>query len=115
MPPWLFQGSTAEVSFRVGKIKILTKTDVGRVAMNKEDVTNTVMELINSSLVEPVSIKPGDRLVEDLQLDSIGFVELGTGLEQKYLVDISDEDLQKCKTVEQVVNAVLTSPTYETA
>lgn len=83
--------------------------------MKKDDVIKTVMELINSSLVSPVSINPGDRLVEDLGLDSIGFVELGTGLEQKYLVDISDEDLQKCKTVEQVVEAVLTSPTYDAA
>lgn len=83
--------------------------------MNKEDVTKTVIKLINSTLMDPIEIKLESRLVEDLDLDSIGFVELGTGLEDKYMIDIPDDELQKLKTVEEVVNTVLTCPTYATA
>ena len=83
--------------------------------MNKEDVAKTVIDLINGTLMEPIEIKLESRLVEDLDLDSIGFVELGTGLEDKYMIDIPDDELQKLKTVEEVVNTVLTCPTYATA
>ncbi len=83
--------------------------------MNKEDVAKTVIKLINSTLMDPVEIKLESRLIEDLDLDSIGFVELGTGLEDKYMIDIPDDELQKLKTVEEVVNTVLTCPTYATA
>ena len=79
--------------------------------MNKDEVTETVKALINSSLIEPVLIKMEHNLKE-LGLDSIGFVELGTGLEQKFRIDIADEDLERCETVQQVVDAVMTSPTY---
>jgi acyl carrier protein len=83
--------------------------------MNTEDVAKTVIDLINSTLMDPLEIKLESRLVEDLDLDSIGFVELGTGLEDKYMIDIPDDLLQKLKTVEDVVNTVLTCPTYATA
>lgn len=83
--------------------------------MEIQEVTNTVMDLINKSLLSERSINMTDRLVEDLGLDSIGFVELGTGLEEKYLIDISDEELEGLQTVECVVNTVLKAPTYAAA
>jgi acyl carrier protein len=80
--------------------------------MNKNDVTKTVMELINNSLVDKIIIKPADLLKEDLGMDSIGFIELGTGLEEKYRIDISDDELESLVSVEQVINTVLTKPAY---
>jgi acyl carrier protein len=82
--------------------------------MERDEVYQTVVDIINKSLLSARKINPSDRLVEDLGLDSIGFVELGTGLEEKYMIDISDEVLESLKTVEMVVDAVITSPSYAT-
>lgn len=82
--------------------------------MERDEVYQTVVDIINKSLLSARKINPSDRLVEDLGLDSIGFVELGTGLEEKYMIDISDEVLESLQTVEMVVDAVITSPSYAT-
>ena len=82
--------------------------------MERDEVYQTVVDIINKSLLSARKINPSDRLVEDLGLDSIGFVELGTDLEEKYMIDISDEVLESLKTVEMVVDAVITSPSYAT-
>lgn len=82
--------------------------------MDRNEVSNTVIKLINSSVMKKTTIGLEHRLKEDLGMDSIAFVELGTGLEEKYRIDISDEELEKLTTVGQVVDAVLNSPTYAT-
>ena len=44
-------------------------------------------------------IRPGDRLVEDLGLDSFAAMELLVLIEQKYKIKISESDLMKNKTL----------------
>ncbi len=80
--------------------------------MEREEINKTVKEIINRSLLKPVEIKLEDRLTEDLGLDSIGYIELSTGLEKAYSVDISDEDIEGFSTVQEVVDAVLVAPTF---
>ncbi|BFM17467.1 hypothetical protein R50073_36500 [Maricurvus nonylphenolicus] len=80
--------------------------------MDRNEIFNTIVAIINKSLPSPVSVSLEDDLREDIGLDSIGFVELGTGLEEIYQIDIDDADLEGFKTVEEVVNAVINSPTY---
>ncbi len=80
--------------------------------MDRNEVFSTVVSIINKSLPSPLTITMEDRLREDICLDSIGFVELGTGLEEKYQIDIDDDALESFKTVEEVVDAVIDSPTY---
>lgn len=81
--------------------------------MDRDDVFNTVAELINRSLSEKKKITMESRLEDDLGMDSIAFVELGVGLENKYCVDIDDEVLESFKTVQEVVEAVLEAPVYD--
>ena len=81
--------------------------------MNRDEVSETVIGLIKNALVTDNDIELSDRLKEDLDMDSIGFVELGSGLEDKYLIDIPDETLENLDTVKQVVDIVFTSPSYE--
>jgi acyl carrier protein len=82
--------------------------------MKRSEVLSTVITLINKARLSTKEINASDRLVEDLGLDSIGFVELGTSLEEKYLISISDELLESLSTVEMVVDVVLSSPSYAT-
>ena len=78
--------------------------------MDRTEVFNTVTEILNVALLCSKKFNLEDHLKDDLGLDSIGFVELGTGLEEKYMVDISDEDLEAFNTVGEVVDAVMTAP-----
>ncbi len=82
--------------------------------MDRSEIYQTVSEILSKSLLTTKKINENDRLVDDLGLDSIGFVELGTGLEEKYMIDISDEVLESLLTVEMVIDAVLAAPSYAT-
>lgn len=83
--------------------------------MDRNEIYQTVSEILGKSLLTTKTFNESDKLVDDLGLDSIGFVELGTGLEEKYMIDISDEVLESLKTVGMVIDAVLAAPSYATA
>jgi acyl carrier protein len=44
--------------------------------------------------------------VEDLGADSLDIVELVMALEEEYELEISDEDAEKIKTVQDVINYI---------
>lgn len=48
------------------------------------------------------TIKPESRLLEDLNADSLDFVELLMTMEDEFGVSISDEDAKTLKTVDDV-------------
>ena len=81
--------------------------------MQRQEITDVVFDIINKSLMTKKDIRPEHRLKEDLDMDSIGFVELGTRLEDQFNIDISDEDLEHLVTVSQVIDVVMDSPRYE--
>ena len=56
--------------------------------------------------LEPDNIVPSARLVEDLDLDSIDGVTIVVRLEAQLHVTISDEEIQKMATVEDIVAAL---------
>jgi acyl carrier protein len=80
--------------------------------MDRNEIYQTVTQILSKSLLTTRHINESDRLVDDLGLDSIGFVELGTGLEEKYQIDISDEVLESLETVAMVIDAVVAAPCY---
>ena len=47
-------------------------------------------------------IKPESRLLEDLNADSLDFVELLMTLEDEFGISISDEDAKNLKTIDDV-------------
>ena len=78
--------------------------------MERNEVFADVAEIINNTLIEKRSIELQHMLVEDLDMDSIGFVELVTELEDKYGVEIDDNEIEDFKTVEEIVDFVLACP-----
>ena len=48
-------------------------------------------------------IRPGDRLRDDLGLDSLHSMELLSEVTEKYEIDVDPEDLQDVRTVTDVV------------
>ena len=68
---------------------------------------NEVRESIAEQLNIPVEqITADSRLIEDLQADSLDIVELIMGLEERYDIEIPDEDLPKLQTVGSIVSYI---------
>ncbi|MDR1911411.1 MAG: acyl carrier protein [Helicobacteraceae bacterium] len=68
-----------------------------------DEVKAIVVEQLNVSEEE---VKESSKFVEDLGADSLDVVELVMALEEKFDVEIPDEDTEKIKTVGDVINYV---------
>ncbi len=56
--------------------------------------------------VEDDSVKPESKFVEDLGADSLDLVELIMAFEDKFAIEISDEEAEKMVTVKDVLNYI---------
>ena len=68
-------------------------------------------EAVRDIIVETLSCDAGDvkletNLVEDLEADSLEVVELSMALQEKLGVGIEDEDLEKIKTVQDILDYI---------
>ena len=51
-------------------------------------------------------IKPEDNLLGDLGFDSLDYIEIAMSIEDEFNIDISDDELEKINTVQDVINLV---------
>lgn len=56
--------------------------------------------------IEPSEVTPEKSFVDDLDIDSLSMVEIAVQTEDRYGVEIPDEDLAKLRTVQDVVDYV---------
>lgn len=76
--------------------------------MDKQVVFNQVKELVASELkVALEEIKEESDFTKDLNADSLDVVEFIMALEEKFNIKIPDEDAEKIKTVQDVVNYII--------
>ena len=71
----------------------------------QEDI-ETIIRRIRPDLRGPINA--GDRLRDDLGLDSLHSMELLSEVTEKYEVDVDPEDLQDVRTVSDVVSFLST-------
>ncbi len=66
-----------------------------------------VKEIVCEQLgVSEDEVTPEASFLEDLGADSLDIVELVMALEEEYQLEISDEDAEKIKTVQDIVSYV---------
>lgn len=66
-----------------------------------------VKEIICEQLgVSEEEVVPTASFIEDLGADSLDLVELVMALEEEYNMEISDEDAEKIRTVQDVLNYI---------
>lgn len=70
-----------------------------------ETLRARLFDVVSSELGVPVDkIKLGDSFTDDLGADSLDLVELVMAFETEFEIVIADEDAEKCKTVQHVMD-----------
>ena len=68
-----------------------------------DDVKEVVIEQLDC---DPAEVKEDSKFIEDLGADSLDVVELVMALEEKFDIEISDEDAEKILTVADAINYI---------
>ncbi len=68
-----------------------------------DDVKEVVIEQLDC---DPAEVKEDSRFVEDLGADSLDVVELVMALEEKFDIEIPDEDAEKILTVADAIKYI---------
>ena len=72
-----------------------------------DNIETQVKEIIVEQLgVDPEKLTDDAKFIEDLGADSLDTVELVMAFEEKFSVEVPDEDAEKLKSVEDVVNYI---------
>lgn len=65
---------------------------------------NKIRPVIAEELkIDPERVVPEANIVDDLGADSLDVIEITMGLEEAFDIEILDEDIDKMKTVEDVI------------
>jgi acyl carrier protein len=71
---------------------------------DRQDIFAKIVPIIAEQLkIEPAGIKLSSRLIEDLSADSLDSVEIVMCIEEKFNIEIPDEEIDQIKTVEDIV------------
>jgi len=76
--------------------------------MERTEALDAIREVAVEVLsVEPASVTEAARFKEDLEADSLDLVELVMGLEERFDIEVPEEDLEGVTTVGNAVDMVL--------
>ena len=69
----------------------------------EQAVKNVIVDTLG---IQPEKVTPEARLVDDLDADDLDLIELTMALEEKFNIEVPDEDAKKFLTVDQVVKYI---------
>ncbi len=69
------------------------------------DIKSQIIDILSDQLgIEKEKIKPESKIAEDLGADSLDTVEINNVMEEKFNISIPDDDIEKIKTVQNVID-----------
>jgi acyl carrier protein len=76
--------------------------------MDRAEALDTIKEVAAEILsVDPDQVTESARFKEDLDADSLDLVELVMGLEERFDIEVPEDDLEGVTTIGQAVDLVL--------
>lgn len=74
---------------------------------SKEEITAAVKDIFKETLkVDPDKLQPGTTLKDDLELDSLDMIEVVYELEEKFDVQIPEEQIKQISTFDDVIDGL---------
>jgi acyl carrier protein len=81
--------------------------DSRQMAMTEQDILQGLGEIVEGIAGVPADeVSPEKSFVDDLDIDSLSMVEIAVAAQDKFGVEIPDDQLKDLKTVQDVVNYV---------
>ncbi len=75
--------------------------------MNEQEILEGLGEIVEEIAGVPAAdVTPGKSFVDDLDIDSLAMVEIAVAAQDKFGVEIPDDQLKDLATVQDVVNFV---------
>ena len=75
--------------------------------MNEQEILAGLGEIVEEIAGVPAAeVTPSKSFVDDLDIDSLSMVEIAVAAQDKFGVEIPDEELKNLKTVKDVVDFV---------
>ena len=76
-------------------------------ALTEQEILTGLAEIIDEIAGVPADeVTPDKNFVDDLDIDSLSMVEIAVAAQDKFGVEIPDDQLKNLKTVQDVVNYV---------
>ena len=76
-------------------------------ALTEQDILKGLGEIVDEIAGVPADeVTPEKSFVDDLDIDSLSMVEIGVAAQDKFGVEIPDDQLKDLKTVQDVINYV---------
>jgi acyl carrier protein len=76
-------------------------------AMSEQEILAGLGEIVDEIAGVPADeVTPDKTFVDDLDIDSLSMVEIAVAAQDKFGVEIPDDELKNLKTVQDVVNFV---------
>jgi len=76
-------------------------------ALSEQDILQGNGEIVDEIAGVPADeVTPGMSFVDDLDIDSLSMVEIAVAAQDKFGVEIPDDQLKDLKTVQDVINYV---------
>ena len=81
--------------------------DSKQMALTEQDILKGLGEIVDEIAGVPADdVTPEKSFVDDLDIDSLSMVEIAVAAQDKFGVEIPDDQLKDLKTVQDVINYV---------
>lgn len=75
-------------------------------ALDKQDILNTVVDLVSEKLKVDKKTIEHAHTFQDLGADSLDMVEIVMKIEEQFNIEINDEDAEKLTSIQEVVDYI---------
>jgi acyl carrier protein len=76
-------------------------------AATEQEILSGLAEIIDEIVgIDKSEVTPEKNFVDDLDIDSLSMVEIAVAAQDKFGVEIPDDELRNLKTVKDVINFV---------